>query len=199
MILLIDNYDSFTYNLYQYMAEINADIVVKRNDEISIEDIKKMKPEAIVLSPGPGQPSDSGVCPLVVETFGATTPILGICLGHQIISEVFGAIVGPSPTIKHGKISLITHRSQGIFSYMTQPLPVMRYHSLAIEKGSLPDVLEIQAVAMDDQTIMAVKHRIYPIYGLQFHPESIGTTHGKELIRHFFEEIRKDVEDEILS
>jgi anthranilate synthase component 2 len=199
MILLIDNYDSFTYNLYQYMAEINADIVVKRNDEISIEEIKEMNPDAIVLSPGPGQPSDSGVCPLVVETFGATIPILGICLGHQIIAEVFGAKVGPSKTIKHGKVSHITHCSQGIFSYMTQPLPVMRYHSLAIEKGTLPDVLEEQAIAMDDQTIMAIKHRLYPIYGLQFHPESIGTTHGKDLIRNFFEEIRRDVKDEILS
>ena len=191
MILLIDNYDSFTYNLYQFISELGKNVRVVRNDEISVEEIENMKPEAIVISPGPGTPDDTGVCLEVIRTFYRKIPILGICLGHQAIAAAFGTKVIPAKNIKHGKTSMIQHNGQSIFSCFSEPLEVMRYHSLVIDKKTLPSEFVILAEASDDGEIMAIKHKEYPLYGLQFHPESIGTKDGKELLRQFFLETKK--------
>lgn len=191
MILLIDNYDSFTYNLFQYMAELGKEVKVVRNDKITIDEIRQLKPEAIILSPGPGIPEQAGICIDIVKSLSSEFPILGICLGHQAIGAAYGATVTHAGQIKHGKTSMIRHQNDEIFNYLEQPLEVMRYHSLVIEKDTLPDQLLITATAMDDQEIMAVKHTYLPVYGLQFHPESIGTGKGKQLLNNFFESIRK--------
>ncbi|KQL50336.1 anthranilate synthase subunit II [Heyndrickxia shackletonii] len=190
MILLIDNYDSFTYNLYQYFLELGEDVQVVRNDQITVEDIEALQPEAIILSPGPGVPENAGICMELIKACYREIPILGICLGHQAIGAAFGAAIVQAENIKHGKTSMILHSGQGLFEYMSQPLEVMRYHSLVIEEQSLPLEIEVVANSMDDNEVMGIKHIRYPLYGLQFHPESIGTKCGKALIQNFLHVVR---------
>lgn len=192
MILLIDNFDSFTYNLYQYFSENNQHVKVIRNNKLTIEDVKTLNPEAIIISPGPGVPKDAGVCLELVRHFYNKIPILGVCLGHQIIGEAMGATITKAKQIKHGKTSMITHDESGLFQSLAQPAEVMRYHSLVVAKVSVPNELIITAIANDDGEIMAFKHREYPVYGIQFHPESIGTKTGKQIIQNFLKEIRKE-------
>ncbi len=184
MILLIDNYDSFTYNLYQYMGIFTEDIAVVRNDKITVDEIREMKPERIVLSPGPKGPKDAGVCMEVVRSFYDKLPILGICLGHQCIGEALGGTVSYAKKLCHGKQSEITHSGTGIFSGVPSPLKVARYHSLAVQRADLPPCLEVLAETADGE-IMAMRHRDYPVYGMQFHPESIYTEHGKRILENF--------------
>ncbi|MGF7399434.1 anthranilate synthase component II [Thermohydrogenium kirishiense] len=188
MLLLIDNYDSFTYNLYQFIGEIYPDIKVLRNDQIEVSDIILMKPDGIVLSPGPGRPENAGICIDVIEKFGIKIPILGICLGHQAIGYAYGAKIIKSNIIKHGKTSIVTHNRQGLFNGIKNPIKAMRYHSLIIDKDSLTDELEITAEA-EDGTIMGIKHKKFPVYGLQFHPESILTEKGKSILKNYVEGI----------
>ncbi|MBM7691035.1 anthranilate synthase/aminodeoxychorismate synthase-like glutamine amidotransferase [Peribacillus deserti] len=185
MILLIDNYDSFTYNLYQYVQEIGEEAVVKRNNEITIDEIKKMNPDYILLSPGPGNPDESGVCLDVIREFHRTIPILGICLGHQAIARAFGGRVIKASRPMHGKVSRITHDRKTIFKDIPDSFSVTRYHSLIAEKESLPDCLEASAIAEDGE-IMAIRHKTYQVEGLQFHPESIMSEHGHALLKNFF-------------
>jgi anthranilate synthase component II len=198
MILVIDNYDSFTYNIVQYLGELGAefpvaqDIQVFRNDQISLEQIRTLKPQGIVISPGPGTPDDSGVSLAILQELGPTTPILGVCLGHQSIGQVFGGKVVSAPELMHGKVSQVQHTNVGVFAGLPNPMTATRYHSLVIERESCPDVLEITAW-IDDQTIMGVRHRDYPhIQGVQFHPESVLTQSGKELLRNFLRELAFD-------
>lgn len=188
MILMIDNYDSFTYNLYQYMGIFNTDIKVVRNDKITIEEIEKLDPEKIVISPGPKAPKDAGICLEVIKYFSGKKPILGICLGHQCIGEAFGATVSYAKTIMHGKQSVVNHNEKGIFDGINSPIKVARYHSLAILEETMPECLETIAKTEDGE-IMAVCHKEYPVIGLQFHPESIYTEHGKKLIENFINHI----------
>lgn len=189
MILLIDNYDSFTYNLYQYIGEIYKDIVVVRNDEISIEDIKNMNPKGIVLSPGPGVPEGAGICIETIKTFGNRMPILGICLGHQAIAIAYGGKVIRASVVKHGKTSMIKHNKGALFKNIENEITVMRYHSLVVDKNTIPKELEITAESIDDEMIMALRHKEYQVFGLQFHPESIYTETGKKLILNFLQEV----------
>ena len=193
MILLIDNYDSFTYNLYQYLGELGESIIVKRNDELTISEIKEMNPEAIVISPGPGRPEEAGNCVEVIQQLHTSFPILGICLGHQAIGYSFGAKITKAEKIMHGKVSEIRHQNKAIFQSFPQNLKVMRYHSLVIEKDTLPAQFEVLATSTDDDEIMAIKHRDYPLYGMQFHPESIGTEAGSQLLKQFLREMREEV------
>lgn len=186
MILIIDNYDSFTYNLYQYLGEIEENIIVKRNDEITIAEIAALEPSAIIISPGPGRPENAGISMELIQTFYKQIPILGICLGHQAIGAAFGANVIGAKQIMHGKTSVIEHTGTDLFVNQAPELPVMRYHSLVVERESLPAELEVTATSLDDGEIMALKHRDYPLYGLQFHPESIGTKTGKALLHEFY-------------
>ena len=188
MILLIDNYDSFTYNLYQYMGIFTDEIKVVRNDKITIEQIEEINPEKIVLSPGPKSPKDAGICLDVVKHFAGKKPILGICLGHQTIGEAFGATVSYAKKIFHGKQSTIDHDGTGIFQGINSPIKVARYHSLAIIEETMPDCLMVTAKTEDGE-IMAVKHKEFPVIGLQFHPESIYTEHGKKMIENFINNI----------
>ncbi|WP_044336627.1 anthranilate synthase component II [Rossellomorea aquimaris] len=199
MILLIDNYDSFTYNLYQYIEELGEEVTVKRNDAISLEEIKELNPAGIILSPGPGKPEDAGICISIIQNLHASVPILGVCLGHQAIGAAFGATIEVAEKVMHGKTSLIKHDGSGVFEYLPQPLEVMRYHSLVIKNGTLPTQLETVALSMDDREIMAIKHMKYPMYGLQFHPESIGTKTGKKIIQNFLVQMRKENNRETLS
>lgn len=187
MILLIDNYDSFTHNLYQLIASMNVQVKVVRNDCITIEEIAALKPQAIILSPGPGRPEEAGICLNTIRTFAPTVPILGVCLGHQAIGLVFGARVVSAPQILHGKKSLVFHRRQGLFKGVSLPCFAGRYHSLVIDKKSMPACLDIEAEDADE-IVMAVKHKDFPCYGLQFHPESILTLQGDALIRNFLKE-----------
>ena len=184
MILLIDNYDSFTYNLYQYMGIFDRDIQVVRNDKITVDEIKKRSPEKIVLSPGPKSPEDAGICVDVVRKFYEKIPILGICLGHQSIGVAFGAEIVHAKALMHGKQSLITHSGRGIFRGIPNPVRVARYHSLAVDEKTLSPDFEILA-RTEDGEIMAMEHRRYPVVGIQFHPESVFTEHGKKMIENF--------------
>ncbi len=185
MILLIDNYDSFTYNLYQYLCELGADVEVVRNDKTTLEDIEVMGPEKIVISPGPCTPKEAGVSVPTVKHFAGRVPILGVCLGHQSIGEAFGGIVEYAGEIVHGKTSIVTHDGKGVFAGLPNPFEAIRYHSLAIQKEGFPaDELEITAES-DSGVIMGVRHKRYPIEGVQFHPESILTGVGKDLLRNF--------------
>jgi anthranilate synthase component II len=195
MIIVIDNYDSFTYNLVQYLGEIGrelpiaADIRVYRNDEIDIDTIRQLKPDGIVISPGPGRPEDAGVSLQSIAELGTTYPILGVCLGHQSIGQVFGGNVVAAPILMHGKTSEIYHQGQGVFQGLTNPFTATRYHSLVVDRATMPDVLEITAW-VEDGTVMGVRHKQYPhIQGVQFHPESILTESGKQLLRNFLESI----------
>lgn len=191
MILLIDNFDSFTFNLYQYLGELGEEITVFRNNQLSMEQIKELNPKAIILSPGPGKPENAGICIELIQTFFHKIPILGICLGHQAIGAAFGGEIIRADLIKHGKTSMISHSGDGLFNGLTAPLEVMRYHSLIIEKSSIPVELQNIAQAIDDQEIMAIRHSQYPVFGLQFHPESIGTPSGKQILKNFLLEIER--------
>ena len=184
MILMIDNYDSFTYNLYQYIGTFTKDIRVERNDKITSEEIEAMQPERIILSPGPKAPKDAGICMDVVKRFYDKIPILGICLGHQCIGEAFGGVVSYAKELFHGKQSTITHDGCGIFQGIDSPIQVARYHSLAVQEDTLPECLKVIARTADGE-IMAIRHTQYPVVGLQFHPESIYTQHGKRMIENF--------------
>src|SRR3990172_8293517 len=183
MILLIDNYDSFTYNLYQYLSELGAEVQVVRNDDVTVEGIDAMAPEKIVISPGPCTPKEAGISVPVVRHFAGKTPILGVCLGHQAIGEAFGGIVAGAGEILHGKTSMITHRGEGVLRGLPVPFEAIRYHSLAIQREGFPsDELEVTAES-DSGVIMGVRHKRYPVEGVQFHPESILTAVGKDLLR----------------
>jgi anthranilate synthase/aminodeoxychorismate synthase-like glutamine amidotransferase len=184
MILVIDNYDSFTYNLVQYLGDLGANLRVRRNDKITLREVKNMKPSRIVISPGPGVPADAGRCRDIIARFGEHIPILGVCLGHQVIAEVFGGIIVRAESVVHGKTSRIHHDSRTIFRGIPNPLTATRYHSLIVEKLSLPDCLEVSAWT-EDGIIMALRHRSYPIEGVQFHPESILTKSGLRMISNF--------------
>ena len=186
MILLIDNYDSFTYNLYQYLSELGADVHVVRNDQVSLEEIDALKPERIVLSPGPCTPREAGISNDVVRHFGPKLPTLGVCLGHQCIGDAYGATVGYAGEIMHGKTSLVHHDGKGVFRGLPNPLEGIRYHSLAVYRDTLPPELEVTAWT-DSGVVMGLRHSEYPIEGIQFHPESIMTQSGKELLRNFLE------------
>lgn len=186
MFILIDNYDSFTYNLYHYMAELGAEVQVFRNDEITCGEIRDLKPEGIVLSPGPKTPDDAGICLEVVETFAGEFPILGVCLGHQAIGQVFGARVVPAPELMHGKVSEILHQGGGVFAGLPSPFNATRYHSLTLEPASFPAVLTVTARTADG-VIMGLQHQTLPLYGVQFHPESILSQHGHALLQNFID------------
>jgi anthranilate synthase component 2 len=184
MLLLIDNYDSFTYNLFQYLSELGEEVNVVRNDKVTLKDIERMAPERIVISPGPGTPEQAGISSDVIKHFGERLPILGVCLGHQCIGQAYGGIVSHAGEIKHGKTSLIHHDDRGVFARLPNPFPAVRYHSLAVKRERLPDCLEVSAWT-DNDIIMGVRHRRYPVEGVQFHPESIMTAVGKDLLRNF--------------
>lgn len=184
MILVIDNYDSFTYNLVQYLGELGAAIKVVRNDALSLDEIRQLTPSHIVISPGPGNPSESGVSREVILQLGPSTPVLGVCLGHQCIGEVFGGTVTHAPTLMHGKTSLIYHDSTGVFAGLKNPFTATRYHSLIVTKESIPNSLKMTAWT-DDGLVMGLTHVTHPIYGIQFHPESILTEFGKDILGNF--------------
>jgi anthranilate synthase/aminodeoxychorismate synthase-like glutamine amidotransferase len=186
MILVIDNYDSFTYNLVQYFGELGANLLVKRNDEIPVEEIQKLAPEKIVISPGPCTPSDAGISCAVIEEFGGKIPIFGVCLGHQSIGQVYGGEVIRAPRLMHGKTSPILHTGENVFAGIPSPFEATRYHSLIVRRESLPACLKITAETAEGE-IMGLAHRELPVYGVQFHPESILTTHGKKLLQNFLD------------
>jgi anthranilate synthase/aminodeoxychorismate synthase-like glutamine amidotransferase len=192
MILLIDNYDSFTYNLYQYLGELGSLPVVVRNDALTVDDVLDMMPEAIIISPGPGRPENAGVCVDLIKALAPSIPILGICLGHQAIGYAFGGAIVKAENIMHGKISSVEHSGTSLFTGLPEQIDVMRYHSLVIDKNSVPDQFDILAISKVDQEVMAIKHKDYPLYGLQFHPESIGSKAGKQLLNNFLTEMRKE-------
>lgn len=187
MILLIDNYDSFTYNLYQQISGLGKEVNVIRNDAITIEEIRQLNPEAIVLSPGPGIPEEAGITMDVVKHLYKEYPILGICLGHQSIGAAFGSNIVRAKEIMHGKISVLNYERKGLFEQCEGPVEVMRYHSLVIEPKTLSEEFEVIATSADDGEIMAIQHQTYPVYGLQFHPESIGTMDGTKMVKRFIE------------
>tara|TARA_B100001996_G_C18528319_1_gene542000 strand:- start:250 stop:822 length:573 start_codon:yes stop_codon:yes gene_type:complete len=189
MILIIDNYDSFTYNIVQYLGELGAELLVHRNDELNIEDIKKIEPKKIIISPGPCTPNEAGISIDVIQEFHKSLPILGICLGHQSIGQAFGGRIISAKKIMHGKTSSIIHDGSEIFKGVSDPFVATRYHSLVVEKSSLPDCLKIIAWTnnKEDDEIMAIRHIDYPVYGLQFHPESILTKSGHQLLKNFLE------------
>jgi para-aminobenzoate synthetase component 2 len=186
MLLLIDNYDSFTYNLYQYLGELGAEVKVVRNDEVTPEEIETIAPERIIISPGPGNPDEAGISKDVIRRFAGKVPIFGVCLGHQCIGEVFGGIVEGAGEILHGKVSQITHDGKGVFAGLPSPISATRYHSLAIRPDSVPDVLEVSARS-ESGVIMGVRHRTLMVEGVQFHPESILTPDGHQILRNFLE------------
>ena len=184
MLLMIDNYDSFTFNLVQYFGELGEDVLVKRNDEISLADIEKLGPQRIVISPGPCSPTEAGISVPTVEKFAGRIPILGVCLGHQSVGQAFGGRVVHAKTLMHGKTSQVTHTGVGVFADLPSPFRITRYHSLVIERESCPDCLEVTAWT-DDGEIMGVRHKTFAVEGVQFHPESIMTEHGHALLKNF--------------
>ncbi|MFM8230775.1 MAG: anthranilate synthase component II [Chthoniobacterales bacterium] len=186
MILVLDNYDSFTYNLVQYFGELGADLRVVRNDQITVAEIEKLAPERIVVSPGPCTPSEAGISSEVIKTFGGRVPILGVCLGHQCIGEVYGGEVVRADHLMHGKTSPILHTGKDVFQGLPSPFEATRYHSLIVKRDTLPDVLEITAETAEGE-IMGLQHKTLPVHGVQFHPESILTTEGKRLLKNFLE------------
>ncbi|MCL5034861.1 MAG: aminodeoxychorismate/anthranilate synthase component II [Bacteroidetes bacterium] len=186
MILLIDNYDSFTYNLYQYLTELGASVRVSRNDKITVADVRSAKPEAIVISPGPKTPSEAGISEGIIKEFYKSVPILGVCLGHQAIGEVFGGRVTKAPVPMHGKTSQIIHNGKSVFTSLPIPFPATRYHSLVVSNKEVPEGLEVIAWTEDD-LIMGLRHRNYPTVGVQFHPESVMTENGKILLQNFLD------------
>ena len=187
MVFVLDNYDSFTYNLVQYLGEMGVEICVKRNDEVTVEEIAASRPAAIVVSPGPGRPEDAGVTMAVIRTLGATIPILGVCLGHQAIGAVYGGSVIRATVPMHGKTSTIEHDGRGVFAGITEPFVASRYHSLVVSEQGLPAELEVTARTKEDGTIMGLRHRTLPVHGVQFHPESILTGEGRRILRNFIE------------
>jgi anthranilate synthase component 2 len=189
MILLLDHYDSFTYNLYQSLSILGEDVRVVRYDEISMEEIEDMKPKAIVFSPGPGSPEEKIHSLSIIKKFHQTIPMLGVCLGHQLLGVAFGGEMKRSVQVMHGKISSVRHTRAGMFAYLPQPLTVMRYHSLQLDERTLPTCIRTTALSMDDQSIMAIQHIDYPLFGIQFHPESIGTKDGEKILQAFLNEI----------
>ena len=186
MLLLIDNYDSFTYNLYQYLSELGEEVAVARNDEISLEQIERNRPDRIVISPGPGNPGQAGISVEVIQRFGPDIPLLGVCLGHQCIGEAFGGRIIHAGELKHGKSSLVFHEGQSVFRDLPTPFEAIRYHSLAVDFTTLPESLEVTA-RTSAGIIMGLRHRSFPIHGVQFHPESIRTLVGKDLLRNFLD------------
>ena len=187
MVLVIDNYDSFTYNLVQYLGELGAVLEVRRNDQVTVEEIAALRPERIVISPGPGRPEHAGVAVDTVRRFASEVPILGVCLGHQAIGFAFGAAIAPATVLVHGKCSMIEHDSRGVFNRIQEPFEAARYHSLALAPDTCPSELEITARAADDGTIMGVRHREWRVHGVQFHPESVLTGVGHQILRNFLE------------
>lgn len=185
MIVVIDNYDSFTYNLVQYLGELGAEIVVFRNDQVTLAEIQALKPDQIVISPGPGDPDDGGISQDVIRVFGPTTPILGVCLGHQCMGAVYGGNVTRAPRLMHGKTSPVYHNGRGLFTGIPSPFNATRYHSLIVEEP-LPDSLQVTAFTSEGE-VMALQHKEYPVVGVQFHPESILTEHGKRILQNFLD------------
>jgi anthranilate synthase/aminodeoxychorismate synthase-like glutamine amidotransferase len=183
-VLVIDNYDSFVYNLVQYLGELGAEPLVYRNDALSVDEAVALAPDALLLSPGPGRPEHAGIVPELIVRFAGRCPILGVCLGHQAIGQVFGGVVNTAPELMHGKTSLVHHRGQGVFAGLPEPFEATRYHSLVVERDGLPDVFEVTAETADG-TIMGLRHRELAIEGVQFHPESILTVGGHDLLRNF--------------
>ena len=188
MILIIDNYDSFTYNLYQYLCELGADVTVVRNDMATLEDVEAMSPKGIVISPGPRTPKEAGISNDVVRRFGSRLPVLGVCLGHQCVGYAYGGTVGGAGEIMHGKTSMIHHDGRGVFQGLPNPFEAIRYHSLAVHPDGLPNCLEVTA-RTDKGIIMGVRHKEYPVEGVQFHPESIMTAVGKPLLQNFLDKV----------
>jgi anthranilate synthase/aminodeoxychorismate synthase-like glutamine amidotransferase len=184
MILVIDNYDSFTYNLVQYLGELGADVRVVRNDQVGVEDIERLRPERIVISPGPGTPDEAGVSLAVIQRLGARAPILGVCLGHQAIGQAFGGKVIRARQVMHGKVSRIRHDARGVFEGVPADFVATRYHSLVVERGSLPEALEVSAESEDGE-VMGLRHRGLPVEGVQFHPEALLTEHGHRMLENF--------------
>jgi len=188
LVLVIDNYDSFTYNLVQYLGELGADVQVMRNDVVSLDEVAATKPDRIVISPGPGRPEQAGVTMSVIRQLGQTTPVLGVCLGHQAIGAVFGGSVVRAGVPMHGKISTIEHDGRGVFHGISGPFPASRYHSLVVSDADLPADLEVSARTREDGIIMGLRHRTWPVHGVQFHPESILTGEGHRILRNFLED-----------
>ncbi len=188
MLLMIDNYDSFTYNLYQYLCELGAEVEVARNDKISVEEIKDMAPQGIIISPGPSTPLEAGISNDVIRQFGPTIPTLGVCLGHQCIGYVYGATVDQAGEIRHGKTSMVNHNGAGVLAGLPNPFEAIRYHSLVVFPETLPDTLEVTAKT-DNGLIMGLRHKEHPVEGVQFHPESILTPDGKHLLQNFLDQV----------
>ena len=188
-VLVIDNYDSFTYNLVQYLGELGAQVMVRRNDEISVPAIAELNPLAAVISPGPGTPAEAGICKALLLELGPTLPTMGVCLGHQCLGEAFGGTVRQAASVMHGKVSAVTHRQQSVFRGLPSPFTATRYHSLVVEPAGLPGELEVTAWT-DDGTVMGLRHRQYPLAGVQFHPEAILTEHGHQLLMNFLDDAR---------
>jgi len=188
MLLMIDNYDSFTYNLYQYLCELGAEVEVARNDKISLEEIQDMSPEGIIISPGPSTPLEAGISNDVIRQFGPNTPTLGVCLGHQCIGHVYGAKVDQAGEIRHGKTSMVSHNGAGVLAGLPNPFQAIRYHSLVVFPETMPDTLEVTA-RTENGLVMGLRHKDYPIEGVQFHPESILTPDGKHLLQNFLDKV----------
>jgi anthranilate synthase/aminodeoxychorismate synthase-like glutamine amidotransferase len=187
MLLVIDNYDSFTYNLVQYFGELGAEIRVCRNDQVTVDEIAAMRPSRMVVSPGPGRPEDAGVTVEAIRRFGPRMPTLGVCLGHQAIGMAYGGTVCRAPAPVHGKTSTVVHDGKGVFKGVSDPFQAGRYHSLVVSSDDLPDGLEVVARTRDEGIIMGVRHRVYPVHGVQFHPESVLTGEGRRIVRNFLE------------
>jgi anthranilate synthase/aminodeoxychorismate synthase-like glutamine amidotransferase len=187
MVLVIDNYDSFTYNLVQYLGELGAEVRVRRNDQVGLDEVAEMTPEHIVISPGPGRPEDAGVSMDVIRRFGPTTPVLGVCLGHQAIGMVYGGTVTRATAPMHGKTSTVVHDGKGVFDGVGSPFQAGRYHSLVVSGDGFPSQLQASAHTKEDRTIMGVRHISYPVHGVQFHPESVLTDEGRRILRNFLD------------